>query len=99
MVPGHTAGGVELSPLILTSSCLLSKPLLCPVPGARTTKGSKDMIFALLELAIWQERLTSKSHSKFKARYRREVSAGCWGSVRKGFPEDVTFGLKQGTDI
>lgn len=34
-----------------------------PVPGAGTTRVSvMDMVLALMELAIWQERQTSESH-------------------------------------
>lgn len=52
-----------------------------------------DVVLVLMELAIWQERQTSESHYGFKACYRRDEQAA-QGNIRKGFLEEVTFGLR-----
>lgn len=102
MVQGHTAGGG--GPLSHSHECTVaisSSSLYCAhttcQPWARCwdhQDSSIDMVLALMELAIWQERQTSKSHCRFKACYRREVQTAP-ENIGKGFLEKVIFGLRR----
>lgn len=51
------------------------------------------MLLALTELAAWEERQAPKSPYRFKACSRRKVQPAR-ESVGKGFPEEMTFGLR-----